>query len=63
VQILTSVVKLFLKKPHEAQDLVSRVLAAATTESDHPDLRDRYCTAVCCAVILLCIPLQPVLAK
>lgn len=34
-------VKLFLKKPDEAQGLVQKVLQAATAENDNPDIRDR----------------------
>lgn len=41
LQILTSVVKLFLKRPDKAQGLVQRVLQAATAENDNPDVRDR----------------------
>jgi vesicle coat complex subunit len=41
LQILTAVVKLFLKKPEESQGLVQKVLQAATSESDNPDIRDR----------------------
>ncbi|KAF2487512.1 adaptin N terminal region-domain-containing protein [Neohortaea acidophila] len=41
LQILTAVVKLFLKKPDESQSLVQRVLQAATAENDNPDIRDR----------------------
>uniref|UniRef100_A0A0K0ED89 AP complex subunit beta n=1 Tax=Strongyloides stercoralis TaxID=6248 RepID=A0A0K0ED89_STRER len=41
LQLLTATVKLFLKKPSESQDLVQRVLALATQDSDNPDLRDR----------------------
>jgi len=41
LQILTAVVKLFLKKPEESQALVQKVLKAATAESDNPDIRDR----------------------
>ncbi len=40
LQLLTAIVKLFLKKPSETQELVQRVLTLAT-ESDNPDLRDR----------------------
>lgn len=40
LQILTAVIKLFLKKP-ESQSLVQRVLQAATAENDNPDIRDR----------------------
>lgn len=40
-QILTATVKLFLKSPSRAQDLVTRVLKLSTEESDDPDLRDR----------------------
>ena len=41
LQILTAVVKLFLKRPKEAGDLVKRVLSLATQGSDNPDVRDR----------------------
>ncbi|KAG8996009.1 hypothetical protein FRB94_004550 [Tulasnella sp. JGI-2019a] len=38
---LTAVVKLFLRKPETAKDLVSKTLKVATEEVDNPDLRDR----------------------
>jgi vesicle coat complex subunit len=41
LQILTAVVKLFLKKPDNNQSLVQKVLQAATAENDNPDIRDR----------------------
>jgi vesicle coat complex subunit len=41
LQILTAVVKLFLKKPGNTQSLVQKVLQAATAESDNPDIHDR----------------------
>ncbi|KAK4994228.1 beta-adaptin [Elasticomyces elasticus] len=41
LQILTAVIKLFLKKPDQSQGLVQKVLQAATAESDNPDIRDR----------------------
>uniref|UniRef100_A0A8R1IY03 Alpha_adaptinC2 domain-containing protein n=1 Tax=Caenorhabditis japonica TaxID=281687 RepID=A0A8R1IY03_CAEJA len=41
LQLLTAVVKLFLKRPNVAQALVQRVLSLATQDSDNPDLRDR----------------------
>ncbi|GJN82607.1 beta-adaptin [Purpureocillium lilacinum] len=41
LQILTAVVKLFLKKPANTQGLVQKVLQAATAENDNPDIRDR----------------------
>eukprot|EP00117_Sycon_ciliatum_P021503 scpid30341/ scgid18829/ AP-2 complex subunit beta; AP105B; Adapter-related protein complex 2 beta subunit; Adaptor protein complex AP-2 subunit beta; Beta-2-adaptin; Beta-adaptin; Clathrin assembly protein complex 2 beta large chain; Plasma membrane adaptor HA2/AP2 adaptin beta subunit len=41
LQILTAVVKLFLKQPSSGQDLVQTVLSLATQDSDNPDLRDR----------------------
>lgn len=41
LQILTAVVKLFLKKPGNTQALVQKVLQAATAENDNPDIRDR----------------------
>uniref|UniRef100_A0A8C5EDA7 AP complex subunit beta n=1 Tax=Gouania willdenowi TaxID=441366 RepID=A0A8C5EDA7_GOUWI len=39
--LLTAIVKLFLKKPSETQELVQKVLSLATQDSDNPDLRDR----------------------
>lgn len=41
LQILTAVVKLFLKKPDNNQGLVQQVLQAATADNDNPDIRDR----------------------
>jgi AP-1 complex subunit beta-1 len=41
LQILTAVVKLFLKRPKDAQEMVSKVLNLASQECDNPDLRDR----------------------
>lgn len=41
LQILTAVVKLFLKKPDQSQGLVQKVLQSATAECDNPDVRDR----------------------
>ncbi|KAK0379516.1 hypothetical protein CLIM01_03161 [Colletotrichum limetticola] len=41
LQILTAVVKLFLKKPGSNQGLVQKVLQQATTDNDNPDIRDR----------------------
>lgn len=41
LQILTSAVKLFLKKPEEGEDVIQRILKLATEEADNPDLRDR----------------------
>lgn len=41
LQILTAVVKLFLKKPNNSQGLVQKVLQMATVENDNPDIRDR----------------------
>jgi len=40
-QLLTAIVKLFLKKPVTTQDMVSRALKCATEESNNHDLRDR----------------------
>ncbi|XP_074605239.1 adaptor protein complex 1/2, beta subunit [Brevipalpus obovatus] len=40
LQLLTAIVKLFLKRP-ETQELVQQVLSLATQDSDNPDLRDR----------------------
>ncbi|KAL8674906.1 MAG: hypothetical protein Q9168_000709 [Polycauliona sp. 1 TL-2023] len=43
LQILTAVVKFFLKKPDEtqAQQLVQKIFQSATAENDNPDVRDR----------------------
>ncbi|RMZ82264.1 hypothetical protein DV738_g1847, partial [Chaetothyriales sp. CBS 135597] len=41
LQILTAVIKLFLKRPQAAQGLVQKVLQTATAECDNPDIRDR----------------------
>jgi len=41
LQLLTAVVKLFLKRPKDTQEMVQTVLNLATQESDNPDLRDR----------------------
>lgn len=41
LQLLTAVVKLFLKVPAAAKDLVTQVLERATKNTDNPDLRDR----------------------
>ncbi|KAJ1493724.1 hypothetical protein T484DRAFT_1767776, partial [Baffinella frigidus] len=41
LQLLTSIVKCFLKCPAVAQDIVKRVLALVTQNTDNPDLRDR----------------------
>ena len=39
--ILTASVKLYLKLEDQAEELVTKVLAVATDESDNPDLRNR----------------------
>eukprot|EP00929_Paragymnodinium_shiwhaense_P078935 TRINITY_DN4096_c1_g1_i1.p1 TRINITY_DN4096_c1_g1~~TRINITY_DN4096_c1_g1_i1.p1 ORF type:complete len:921 (+),score=259.62 TRINITY_DN4096_c1_g1_i1:125-2887(+) len=41
LQLLTATVKLCLKCPGQARELVGRVLKAATDECSNPDLRDR----------------------
>eukprot|EP00054_Salpingoeca_dolichothecata_P008265 m.47181 g.47181 ORF g.47181 m.47181 type:complete len:881 (-) comp17615_c0_seq1:27-2669(-) len=41
LQLLTAIVKLFLKRPSHTQELVQKVLGLSTQESDNPDLRDR----------------------
>jgi len=41
LQLLTAIVKLFLKRPTGTQELVQKVLGLSTQESDNPDLRDR----------------------
>ena len=40
LQLLTATVKLFLKRPSEAQEMVQAVLGLATQDSDNPDLRE-----------------------
>lgn len=39
--ILTSAVKMYLRKPNECEEVVMGVLKKSTEESDNPDLRDR----------------------
>lgn len=39
--ILTASVKLYLKKPDDSEDLITKVLTMATDEADNPDLKDR----------------------
>ncbi|RIB21902.1 adaptin N terminal region-domain-containing protein [Gigaspora rosea] len=41
LQLVTASVKLFLKKPQSAQNIVQRSLQIATSECDNPDIRDR----------------------
>ena len=41
LQTLTAIVKLFLKKPDESQEVVQKVLQAATKDCDNADVRDR----------------------
>jgi len=41
LQLLSAIVKLFLKRPRSGKDLVTKVLVIATKELDNPDLRDR----------------------
>ncbi|KAK9894994.1 Adaptor protein complex beta subunit [Cystobasidium minutum MCA 4210] len=41
IQILTAIVKLYLKKPDSSQHLVQNVLQNATKNCDNPDIRDR----------------------
>lgn len=41
LQLLTAIVKLFLKRPDDAKELVGQVLNLATSNADNPDLRDR----------------------
>merc|ERR1712142_409975 len=41
LQLITAIVKMFLKKPAETQELVQKALSLATMDSDNPDLRDR----------------------
>jgi len=41
LQVLTATVKLFLKLPDEAEDLVATILPLATENNENPDVRDR----------------------
>ncbi|KAJ3232228.1 AP-2 complex subunit beta [Chytriomyces hyalinus] len=41
LQLLTATVKLFLKKPGSAQELVQKILQLATQGCENPDIRDR----------------------
>ena len=41
LQILTAIVKLFIKRPSNTQEMVQKVLNLSTQETDNPDLRDR----------------------
>jgi AP-1 complex subunit beta-1 len=41
LQLVTAIVKLFLKRPKDTQEMVQKVLNLATQETDNPDLRDR----------------------
>jgi hypothetical protein len=41
LQILTAVIKLYLKNPATSQSLIQKILQSATAESDNPDIRDR----------------------
>ncbi|GBG29232.1 AP-1 complex subunit beta [Hondaea fermentalgiana] len=41
LQLLTATVKLFLKRPDGAKEIMESVLSMATESSDNPDLRDR----------------------
>ena len=42
VQLLTAIVKLFLKRPTDTQELVQQVLSLATQESENPDGRSGW---------------------
>ncbi|KAH6577738.1 hypothetical protein BASA62_000719 [Batrachochytrium salamandrivorans] len=41
LQLITATVKLFLKRPGSAQEIVQRVLQISTQANDNPDIRDR----------------------
>jgi vesicle coat complex subunit len=41
LQLITATVKLFLKKPSQAQNSVQNILQTATQSCDNPDIRDR----------------------
>jgi AP-1 complex subunit beta-1 len=38
---LTATVKLYLKEPEEAEDMIHEVLEIATEKAESPDLKDR----------------------
>lgn len=50
--LLTAVVKLFIRRPTVAQELLPKVLKLATEEAENPDLRDRVCAIVFSTVLL-----------
>lgn len=41
LQLLTAVVKLFLHRPTETQEMLTHILTTVTEQVDHPDVRDR----------------------
>lgn len=41
LQLLTAVVKLYVKKPDQGQRLIQETLNTATSSSDNADIRDR----------------------
>jgi AP-1 complex subunit beta-1 len=41
LQLVTAILKLFLKRPTDTQELVQQVLSLVTQDSKNPDLRDR----------------------
>eukprot|EP00357_Protocruzia_adherens_P001477 CAMPEP_0115019144 /NCGR_PEP_ID=MMETSP0216-20121206/29252_1 /TAXON_ID=223996 /ORGANISM="Protocruzia adherens, Strain Boccale" /LENGTH=911 /DNA_ID=CAMNT_0002390525 /DNA_START=118 /DNA_END=2853 /DNA_ORIENTATION=- len=41
LQLLTAIVKLYLQKPDDTEDMITEVLKLSTEESENPDLRDR----------------------
>ena len=41
LQLLTAIVKLFLRRPEESRDMISQVFEQATNQEDNPDVRDR----------------------
>ena len=47
LQLLTAIVKLFLKKPNECQALVQTVLSLATQDSDNP-VQGSIACFLCC---------------
>jgi vesicle coat complex subunit len=40
-QILTAIVKLYLKRPDDGDQMITEILKLATEESENPDIRDR----------------------
>lgn len=45
--LLTATVKLFIRRPSAASELLPKVLKMATEEAENPDLRDRVGSCPC----------------